>query len=205
MPPDAKCGLEDDAITRAKQALRAEIRARLKAAPQEELQRRSHVVVRNITAWLADQRPGTLLAYAALRDEVDTSPGWEAWRNLGWVIAVPVPDPTRERTLLAARVTARTHWQVGAFGTRDPQPPLDLVPLAELSAVLVPARAVDPAGRRLGRGGGFYDTLLASLPTQVRVAAVVFDCQRVAEVPVEAHDARVPQVLAECQEDSGAR
>jgi 5-formyltetrahydrofolate cyclo-ligase len=59
--------------------------------------------------------------------------------------------------------------------------------------VLVPALAVDRRGRRLGRGGGYYDRTLASLAGPAY--AVVYDDEVVEEVPVEPHDVAVAGAL----------
>jgi 5-formyltetrahydrofolate cyclo-ligase len=54
---------------------------------------------------------------------------------------------------------------------------------------LVPGLAFDGKGRRLGRGGGYYDRFLA-LDTMQRAVkvGVCFSVQVVAEVPVDNHD-----------------
>jgi 5-formyltetrahydrofolate cyclo-ligase len=55
--------------------------------------------------------------------------------------------------------------------------------------VVVPALAVDPAGRRLGRGGGSYDRALARLtPGRTFVVALLHDGELVGAVPAESHD-----------------
>jgi 5-formyltetrahydrofolate cyclo-ligase len=55
--------------------------------------------------------------------------------------------------------------------------------------VVVPALAVDPAGRRLGRGGGSYDRALARLtPGRTFVVALLHDGELVGAVPAEPHD-----------------
>jgi 5-formyltetrahydrofolate cyclo-ligase len=50
-----------------------------------------------------------------------------------------------------------------------------------------------PTGRRLGRGKGFYDRLLAEF--RGHKCGVAFDAQIVATVPEEPHDVRVDSIL----------
>lgn len=45
---------------------------------------------------------------------------------------------------------------------------------------------------RLGYGGGNYDRYLTQIQDGTRIAAVAFAEQEVNEVPIEAHDIRVP-------------
>lgn len=68
---------------------------------------------------------------------------------------------------------------------------------ARVGTILVPALAVDPrSGVRLGYGSGYYDRLLAGLPSHVRVVAVCRACDLM-ELPSEPHDVPVAEVLTE--------
>jgi 5-formyltetrahydrofolate cyclo-ligase len=128
-----------------------------------------------------------VLAYAAQETEPPTRPlldglvaaGTEVWlpvvigRTLGWAPyegweslradARELPTPT---------APARTTADVGT---------VDLA--------FVPALAVDGAGNRLGRGGGYYDRLLAQ--TRLATIAVVFADEVLDAVPVEPWDVAV--------------
>ena len=48
--------------------------------------------------------------------------------------------------------------------------------------------AVDPAGGRLGQGGGWYDRVLEHVRPEVPVVALVHEDEVVDEVPREPHD-----------------
>lgn len=86
----------------------------------------------------------------------------------------------------------------GRYGIREPRPELPALPENEWRELLflVPALACDRFGVRLGRGGGYYDRMLAAA---VRgSAAVVYDCQIADEaLPREAHDRGVGWVVTE--------
>ena len=87
----------------------------------------------------------------------------------------------------------------GAFGIPEPHP--DLPPLTEEERTssrtlwLVPGLAFDRQGRRLGRGGGFYDRLLRGV-AGFKIG-VAFACQMVEEVPSALHDAGVDAIATE--------
>jgi 5-formyltetrahydrofolate cyclo-ligase len=53
----------------------------------------------------------------------------------------------------------------------------------------VPGLAFDRFGRRLGRGRGFYDRLLAEIPGQR--CGVAFDQQILEALPTEPHDSQM--------------
>lgn len=90
-------------------------------------------------------------------------------------------------------VESRGPRETSAMGIDEPMGPA--VPLLPLRAMLIPALAVTTGGERLGKGGGFYDRVLASLPDGVPVIAMVGDHDVVASVPVEAHDRPVDAVI----------
>ncbi|KAF8058918.1 5FCL [Scenedesmus sp. PABB004] len=72
-----------------------------------------------------------------------------------------------------------------------------------LDLLLMPGLGFDAAGRRLGRGGGYYDKLVHDLEARARrhgwqapwLVALAFEQQVVAEVPTSDHDRRI-DVLA---------
>jgi 5-formyltetrahydrofolate cyclo-ligase len=67
--------------------------------------------------------------------------------------------------------------------------------VAAADVVLVPALAVDPAGNRLGRGGGSYDRALARARADAALVAVLHDGEMVERVPVQPHDIPVGAAL----------
>jgi 5-formyltetrahydrofolate cyclo-ligase len=81
----------------------------------------------------------------------------------------------------------------GRFGIREPGEWCGEIELNRLDFTLVPGVAFDLQGRRLGRGKGFYDRMLAAV--RGTTCGVAFDEQIVEEVPVEPHDTRVNCIL----------
>jgi 5-formyltetrahydrofolate cyclo-ligase len=69
--------------------------------------------------------------------------------------------------------------------------------LAEVDVILVPGLAFTRDGGRLGRGGGYYDRLLAALPRSAVRIGVCFELQVVPELPREVHDMRMDTVITE--------
>ena len=64
----------------------------------------------------------------------------------------------------------------------------------KIDLALVPGMAFDAAGHRLGRGKGYYDRFLGEHPHIYKIG-VCFPFQRVAEVPSEAHDVVMDEVI----------
>ena len=87
-----------------------------------------------------------------------------------------------------ARYDGPASLSTGPRGLREPvgqRLGVDAIRAALL--VVVPALAVDTAGRRLGRGGGSYDRALARVSSALTVA-LLHDGELVDAVPAEKHD-----------------
>jgi 5-formyltetrahydrofolate cyclo-ligase len=88
------------------------------------------------------------------------------------------------------------HLVAARFGLLEPgEPWLPATTVAEASVVLVPALAVDRAGVRLGRGGGFYDRTLVHRDPRARLIAVIRDEELLDELPHEPHDVPMTHAL----------
>lgn len=62
--------------------------------------------------------------------------------------------------------------------------------------MLVPGVAFTKAGKRLGRGGGFYDRTLSVAPQCIRIIGICKKSQLLDDLPTEPHDKTVQEVLA---------
>ena len=82
------------------------------------------------------------------------------------------------------------------FGLLEPKADLPQAVLSENSLWLVPALAFDKTGTRLGRGGGFYDRMLAEYPG--RKVGVFYQNQYSREVlPSAEHDQKLAMAVTE--------
>ena len=68
--------------------------------------------------------------------------------------------------------------------------------MKDIDAVIVPGLAFDRLNNRLGRGAGYYDRFLSTLPKNVTTVGLAFDFQLTESLPTEAHDVRLQQVIA---------
>ena len=66
------------------------------------------------------------------------------------------------------------------------QPTGEIIEPHDLDLIIAPALSIDYFGNRLGRGGGFFDRYLDKF--EGPVAAVVYESELVAKLPLEAHD-----------------
>ncbi|OGS91481.1 MAG: 5-formyltetrahydrofolate cyclo-ligase [Gallionellales bacterium GWA2_60_18] len=87
----------------------------------------------------------------------------------------------------------------GLWGIREPivERCERLDALNEVEFVLLPGVAFTRDGARLGYGGGFYDKLLARMTHRPALVAAAFALQLVEQLPQEATDIRVGQIVTE--------
>ncbi|GAB1643201.1 5-formyltetrahydrofolate cyclo-ligase [Krasilnikovia sp. MM14-A1259] len=95
-----------------------------------------------------------------------------------------------------ARYTGPDSLLPGPRGLREPAGPrLGVTAVTTADLVVVPALAVDRAGRRLGRGGGSYDRALTRVSAATWTVALLHDGEVLDAVPSEPHDRRVRAVI----------
>ncbi len=105
------------------------------------------------------------------------------------------PRVISSHTMVFHQVDDLDSLQVGHYGILEPNKDLAEFPLDQINLILCPAYAYDSSGRRLGKGGGFYDTLLAQILKRTALWGVAFEQQIVSEVPCEAHDQTMQRVI----------
>lgn len=86
--------------------------------------------------------------------------------------------------------------QRGQLGISEPAGPrFDSRVLCGCDLILAPAMAIDAAGNRLGKGGGYYDRALSLVPrNHPAVLALVYPTEFLGSIPAAAHDRRVDAV-----------
>ena len=137
----------------------------------------------------------TIMAYLPLPDELDTRPFLRAIFTSGRRLYVPHTD-VRGKRMWPLRLTALDDLRTGDYGIREPRTVETCRP-EEIDLVLVPGRAFDRQGNRLGRGGGFYDRFMGSPGFRAVRCAAAFACQVLDEVPHAPHDLPVEILVTE--------
>ncbi len=179
-------------ILEEKQILRLRMRALAGGIDPHARAAASREIARLLAGRIGERGARMVFGFAPMRSEPDwlVPPMWEAAE-----FAFPRVEAAGLDFYRAASPDALV---TGACGAREPvaDAATRLAP-GDADMILVPGLAFDRAGRRLGRGGGYYDRLLADPALRARRVGVCFACQFVDAVPVEGHDARVDCVVTE--------
>ncbi len=153
-----------------KAALRAEMLKKLRALPAQDRQSLSATICERVLRLEAWQNAKTISLFLPLPSEPDISPlGQQAGASGKEVIVIPS--------------TARLESDVvGSFAP-------DLI--------LAPGLAFSKDRHRLGRGGGFFDRLLAGRAAGAIKVGVCFSFQLLDAIPAESHDVLMNAVISD--------
>lgn len=190
------------AARREKRRLRRWLLRKRAALPPEQRERASQAIRRRVLNLPAVSRAREVALYLSIDDEVDT------WRLAGELLK-------RGVRVYAPKIAGRTL----TWGLLEPDLPRGLVegpyrgilepprgqPAEQLQpqVVIVPLVGFDPAGYRIGYGGGYYDRTLTLWKEAWRVG-LAFECQRLDRVPREPHDVPLHWVITEAAVTPGA-
>jgi 5-formyltetrahydrofolate cyclo-ligase len=155
----------------AKAALRSRMRQRLtELSPDERdsCSKRIHERIVRSPEW---QKAKRIVLFVPLRSEPDISDLSKEARSAQKVI-----------TTIAPTIRVETELQ---FGTD------------KIDLIVVPGLAFSRDGHRLGRGGGFFDRLLAGPAAAASKLGVCFDFQLLESIPIEPHDIVMDTVVTE--------
>lgn len=182
----------------SKKELRALARQRKAAHSPAELRIMSEQVCRGVCCSLFWQQAHSVLLYHPLPDEVDVTALLHAAVSAGKQVLLPVvtgPDSIEVR-----RWTPDTPMQTGAFGIEEPSgEDISREEYDSIDLAIVPGMGFDSEGHRLGRGKGYYDRLLTRMPT-AHLTGLCFPFQMLPEVPHEAHDINMENIIFGCEE-----
>lgn len=183
------------AIQEKKHVLRGVMRRRLAVlAPASRLSH-SEELVRRLIALPQWQNARRILLFAPTASEPDIDLLWHGGFLDGKECVYPI---VVGRELILQRVDALEALRpVLPWNLREPVPdPRVQVTLDTVDLMLVPALAFDGSGGRLGRGGGFYDRLLATRREhRPATIGVGFAFQQIDPWPLAAHDESLDGVV----------
>ena len=180
-----------------KAALRRLVRDRLRAMTAEDRVAGSARICERLQARPRLAAARRLMAYMPLPSEVDVEPVALWCLARGVELCMPWIDADRREIVCVAVPSLSDEvFAIEALGIRAPRGG-KVLPPSQLDAVVVPGLAFDAQGRRLGRGGGYYDRLLGQMGPDAEVVAVAFACQLVDEVPAGPLDRTVPAVVTD--------
>lgn len=174
-----------------KSELRAHIRALKQQFTPHQLQAMSAPIIERLLNHERVKSATTILMYYALNDEVHTATALDTLVGMGKTILLPrVID---DENMAICRYQSTADLRTGAFGIMEPigSP---FTALHTIDLCVVPGMSFDSKGNRLGRGKGYYDRFLRTIPQAYKIG-VCFPFQKVDNVPHTHLDIHVDEVI----------
>ena len=168
-------------LHQAKSELRKTMRRLRGTLPVDQRVQETRAVWERVLQLVDD---GPVFVYLGVRSELATDGLIRRLLERG---EVAIPRITGDRRMVAAR-----YEEPLVPGPRGI--PTTLGPEIEVGTAILPGLAFDGQGGRLGYGGAFYDSWIAAHPG-VRTVGIGFSSQLVEQVPREAHDRLLDEVL----------
>lgn len=173
-----------------KKSLRRMVREKKRAMREAQIREKSDALARRFLGTEAYRNARSLYGYCSYNQEVRTFPVLEQALRDGKRVAVPKCYGPEMRFIW---ITDLNNLEKNAMGI--PEPMAD-EPVAddETALVLVPGLVFDPAGNRIGYGGGYYDRFLAREPEHPTIA-LCFDFQITDRLETDEYDVPVDMIL----------
>jgi 5-formyltetrahydrofolate cyclo-ligase len=143
-----------------------------------------------------------LALYAPIRGEVPTSDILMAALADGKTVCYPLSH-VRGRILSFRSIRSETDLEPGRLGVPEPSTAAELVPIEEIDVFVVPGLGFTRGGKRLGRGGGYYDFTLQAGPDNSRRVGLAFSEQMVEDLPTSENDVDMDLVVTESESYRG--
>ena len=180
-----------------KHKIRHEIRSKIKTQSELEKSRKSGIIKDKLFGLEEFKKAKVVMFYVSLKDEVNTLSMIDDAAKTGKRVCVPV-ILKEEKRLIAGEIKDRVKdLERQHFGIFQPKAGhVREVPFEDIDLVIVPGVAFDKYNMRLGRGHGYYDRFLSSLPDRTTTIGLAFDFQVVDNLPKDSHDIPVSKTIA---------
>jgi 5-formyltetrahydrofolate cyclo-ligase len=179
-----------------KASLRESLTQKRKALTPQLLDSRGLKVQARFLASPYYQNAKTLALYAPIRGEVPTRDILIAALADGKTVCYPLSH-VHGRILSFRAISSEAELEPGRLGVREPQSSSELVPVEGIDLFVVPGLGFTRDGKRLGRGGGYYDSTLKAAIERSRRVGLAFSEQIVDEIPVNVDDVVMDLVVSE--------
>jgi 5-formyltetrahydrofolate cyclo-ligase len=181
-----------------KAALREELTARRKAMTPDVIDERGLKVQARFLATPYYNRARTVALYAPIRGEVPTRDILVAALQDEKIVCYPLSH-VHGRILSFRAIKSESELEPGRLGVREPTSSSELIPVDLIDLFVVPGLGFTKDGKRLGRGGGYYDATLRAASPRSRRVGLAFSDQVVDGMPTTVEDVDMDLVVTELE------
>lgn len=177
-----------------KSTLRKKFLKLLRNQEEEERVIKSRAIQKRLFAMPEFQRAQHILFYASFDGEVETINMMQEAQRLGKKIVLPIILKDQRQIIPSLVENLSQELKEGPYGVKQPLKECRL-DLTKIGLAIVPGVAFDKRNHRLGRGAGYYDRFLKTIPPEIPTVGLAFDFQILDRLPHQEHDIPVSFVL----------
>ena len=177
-----------------KSEIRKEILKRLETQDLRIKAKKDKIIKEKLLALEEFKEAKAVAFYVSLKSEADTEALIDEALAMGKCVVVPVI--VKDDLKFVEIKSRKAELAEGPCGILQPaEGVLRPFPNERIDLIVVPGVAFTKEGARLGRGKGFYDRFLKSLPGRIKRIGLAYDFQIIEDLPVTPHDLPVDTVL----------
>lgn len=182
-----------------KQTVRDEIRTQIASFSPEDRIVMDAQIATHITHLPFWETSSVVVGYMAIGDEVDLHAVLRASVEAGKRVALPRVEDSSGGMSVRYVDDFTAGLERHPYGFLQPSADAPSVPDFTGALLLIPGRAFDRAGRRVGRGGGYYDRFLAEANSSAVTVGVGYSLQLRSHIPFEKRDQPVQIVITDAE------
>jgi 5-formyltetrahydrofolate cyclo-ligase len=160
--------------------------------PQAERAAAANAITHHIETIAGDLRGRRVSAYWPFRGEPDLRPLMERVWEKGGEALLPIVI-AKAQPLVFRRWRQGDPLEKGVWNIPVPA----AGPFVEPDIVIAPVVGYDPAGYRLGYGGGFFDRTLAAMAVRPLIIGVGYDIQAIATIRPQSYDIPMSVIITQ--------
>ena len=162
---------------------------------KKQVKQRSNEVQKLVEELPEFKNAKCIMLYYGVNNEVETRSLIEKALSLGKRIALPATN-FEKRAMVAREINSLDELAETSQGLLEPktQKPVEA---KEIDLIIVPGVAFDKTCSRIGRGMGFYDSLLRKTSTKIPLIGLCFEENLEEKLPIESHDVKMNIVITD--------
>ena len=172
--------------------LRKQLRTRRQSLTVDSVLHHSRIVTSLLMELLTTVEDEYIACYLAQDNEIDLSEFIVLLLQRRTRVCVPV---VQGNEMFFANYLTTTSMTSNRWGIVEPTNP-QLIDLTEIDVVVAPLVAFSNSGRRLGRGGGYYDRIMKKCEHTLYIG-VAHSCQQSNDIETDDHDIPLDAIVTE--------
>lgn len=181
-----------------KKELRKKVLEARETISDEELDRRSKIILEKVKEIDAFKKSKTIMIYVSYGKEINTHNFIPECISMGKNVITPICRYSDRTLILGKTKSFPEGFRMTKYGILELDPDeCEQVDAKDIDLIIMPGVAFTERGDRMGYGGGYYDRLLSSASKNLVTIAPVLQEFIFDEIPLEEHDIPMDYVITE--------